>query len=100
MSALRYLVLDEEGLVLNVVLVDDPYPEGYWPGYGRYITCAFGEPDPTPPVNLDIRAGGNSFTYLSVRPTSRCEIGDTINIITGDVTPAPTPEPVPEEPAQ
>lgn len=97
MNVLRYCLLDENGLVLSVILVDDPYPENYWSGYGRYITCAFGEPDPTPPVNLDIRAGDRPFTYLTVRPQSRCEIGDTMNILTGEVTLAPPPDPVPEE---
>lgn len=100
MSALRYCLLDATGLVINVILVDDPYPQDYWPGYGRYITCAFGEPDPTPPDNLDIRTGDNPFTYLTVRPTSRCEIGDTMNVATGEVTPASTLEPVLEEPLE
>lgn len=95
--SLTYLVLDTSGLVLNAILVDDPYPQSYWPGYGRYITCAFGQPDPTPPANLDIRVGDRPFTYLTVRPTSRCWIGDTMDIVTGVVTPAPIPDPVPEE---
>jgi hypothetical protein len=97
MSALTYLVLDNAGLVLNAILVDDPYPQEYWPGYGRYITCAFEQPDPTPPANLDIRVGDRPFSYLTVRPTSRCWIGDTMDIATGAVTPAPPPAPVPEE---
>jgi hypothetical protein len=95
--SLTYLVLDASGLVLNAILVDDPYPQSYWPGYGRYITCAFEQPGPTPPANLDIRTGDRPFTYLMVRPTSRCWIGDTMNIATGVVTPAPIPDPVPEE---
>lgn len=97
MSALTYLVLDDAGLVLNAILVDDPYPQIYWPGYGRYITCAYGQPDPTPPGNLDIRVGDRPFSYLTVRPTSRCWIGDTMDIATGAVTPAPPPAPVPDE---
>jgi len=51
MTALRYAVLDQNGVKLNGILVDDPYPQDYWPGYGRYITCEFGEPDPSPPAN-------------------------------------------------
>lgn len=97
MSALNYLVLDETGLVTRVIIVDDPYPEGYWPGDGRYITCAYNQPNPTPPANLEIRTGFLPFTYLTVRPTSRCWTGDTMNIETGEVTPAPPPEPMPEE---
>lgn len=95
--SLTYLLLDANGLVINAGIVDDPYPQEYWPGDGRYITCAFGQPDPTPPANLDIRVGDRPFTYLTVRPTSRCWIGDTMNIVTGVVTPAPIPDPVPEE---
>lgn len=98
--SLTYLVLDTSGLVLNAILVDDPYPQSYWPGYGRYITCAFEQPAPTPPDNLDIRTGDRPFSYLMVRPTSRCWIGDTMDIVTGAVTPAPIPDPVPEEAAE
>lgn len=90
MTALRYAVLDENGKKLNGIMVDDPYPV-YWPGYGRYITCEFGEPDPKPPDNLDIRTGDRPFSYLTVRPQSRFEIGDTMNLETGEVTPQPEP---------
>lgn len=100
MTALRYLILNEAGLVVNAILVDDPYPEGYWPGYGRYIVCGFGEADPTPPSDVNLRVGDAPFTYLTVRPMERCEIGDTMDIATGAVTPAPQPEPVLEEPLE
>jgi hypothetical protein len=96
-NALRYAVLDATGVKLNGILVDDPYPQSYWPGYGRYITCEFGEPDPVPPANLDIRTGDRPFSYLTVRPTARFNIGDTMNLTTGEITPAPQPDPVPEE---
>lgn len=96
MSALRYAVLDANGVKVNGILVDDPYPQAYWPGYGRYITCEFGEPDPTPPDNLDIRTGDRPFSFLAVRPTARFNIGDTMNLTTGEITPAPVPDPVPE----
>ena len=90
---MRYAVLDANGVKLNGIIVDDPYPQNYWPGYGRYITCEFGEPDPTPPANLDIRT---EFTYLMVRPQAQFSIGDTMNLETGEITPAPQPEPEPE----
>lgn len=93
MSALRYAVLDAAGVKLNGILVNDPYPQDYWPGYGRYITCEFGEPNPTPPADLDIRTGDRPFSYLLVRPLSAMSIGDTMNLETGEVTPAPAPEP-------
>jgi hypothetical protein len=93
----RYAVLDGNGVKVNGILVDDPYPQEYWPGYGRYITCEFGEPDPKPPANLDIRQPPRPFSYLLIRPTSRMNIGDTMNLQTGEVTPAPPPpEPTPE----
>ena len=95
-QVLRYAVLDANGVKLNGILVDDPYPQSYWPGYGRYITCEFGEPDPTPPSNLDIRTGDRPFSYLLVRPLAQFSIGDTMNLETGEITYAPPPSPEPE----
>jgi hypothetical protein len=95
-EALRYAVLDANGVKLNGIMVDNPYPQDYWPGYGRYITCEFGEPDPTPPVNYEIKPPPREFTYLAVRPDAQMNIGDTMDIATGHVTPAPPPPP-PEE---
>lgn len=95
-EALRYAVLDENGVKLNGILVDDPYPQDYWPGYGRYITCEYGEPDPTPPANLDIRGEPRPFSYLTVRPQAQFSIGDTMNLQTGEITYQPPPEPQPE----
>lgn len=93
MTALRYAVLDANGVKLNCILVDDPCPQEYWPGYGRYITCEYGEPDPTPPANLDIRTGDRPFSYWIVRPLAQFSIGDTMDLTTGAITPAPQPEP-------
>lgn len=87
-DVLRYAVLDETGKKINGILVDNPYPQEYWPGYGRYITCEYGEPDPTPPANLELHEPPREFSYLLVRPTSRMEIGDTMDLTTGEVTPA------------
>lgn len=95
-DALRYAVLDENGVKLNGIMVDNPYPQDYWPGYGRYITCEFNEPNPIPPYNLDIRTGDRPFSYLLVRPNAQMNIGDTMDLATGNVTPTPQPEPPPE----
>ena len=92
-EALRYAVLDANGVKVNGILVNDPYPQDYWPGYGRYITCEFGEPDPTPPADQVIRQPPNEFTYLTVRPDAPMNIGDSMDLATGKVTPAQQPEP-------
>lgn len=92
-TALRYAVLDASGMKLNGILVNDPYPQDYWPGYGRFIVCEAGEPDPTPPANLDIRGGDRPFSFLTVRPAGPFSIGDTMDLATGAITPAPQPEP-------
>lgn len=97
-NALRYAVLDANGVKLNGILVDNPYPASYWPGYGRYITAEHGEADPVPPANLDIRGGDRPFSYLTVRPAGPFSIGDTMDLATGAITPAPQPEP--EAPAE
>lgn len=96
----RYAVLDANGVKLNGILVDDPYPQAYWPGYGRFIVCEAGEDDPTPPGNLDIRTGERPFSYLTVRPQGPFSIGDTMDLSTGAITPAPIPEPAPEGPTE
>ena len=95
-QALRYAVLDQNGVKLNGILVDNPYPQDYWPGYGRYITCEFGEPNPTPPANYEIKPPPREFTYLAVRPLTPMSIGDTMNLATGEVTPMPPPPPEPQ----
>lgn len=94
-ESFRYAVLDENGVKLNGIMVDNPYPQDYWPGYGRYITCEFGEPDPTPPANYEIKPPPREFTYLAVRPDAPMNIGDTMDLATGQVIPKllePPPE--------
>ena len=90
-DALRYAVLDAAGVKINGILVDDPYPQSYWPGYGRYITCEFEESDPSPPENVYIRTDDRPFTYITVRPKKVFNIGDTMDLDTGEITPALSP---------
>lgn len=92
-NAYRYVVLDAQGYLLNRILVNSPYPTGYWPGYGRYIAYA-GE-DPAPPIPDDPDVAPD-FTYLAVRPSMPMQWGAKMDIQTGEVTPPPPP-PDPEE---
>lgn len=89
----RYVVLDENGYCLNLILVNIPYPEDYYPGYGRYIVYSGPDPAPEPPKNKNIVAG---FTYLETRPKTQMQQGSRMDIITGDVTPPPFVESVDE----
>lgn len=90
----QYVVLDAQGFLLNRILVDSPYPEGYYPGYGRYIVYSGEDPAPPVPDNPDVAP---DFTYLSVRPSMPMAWGAQMNIQTGEVTPPPPqPEPEPE----
>lgn len=83
-------MLDENGYILNRILVADPYPEGYYPGYGRYIVCV---DDVEPPFSREVAPG---FTYLAVKPETHMAWGARMNVQTGEVTPPP-PEPAIEE---
>lgn len=79
----RYVVLDENGMLLNRILVAYPYPENYYPGYGRYIVYADNDPAPPIPDNLDVAP---NFTYLTVRPSMPMAWGSQMDILTGQVT--------------
>ena len=96
MISLRYAVLNAAGVKINGIMVTDPYPANYWPGYGRYIVAEHGEPNPVPPESLDIRDGERPFTYLTVRPQGPLGNGDTMDLETGAVTIAPPEDPVPD----
>lgn len=86
-SSFVYAVLDANGVKLNGILIDSPYPTGYYPGYGAYLT--YEGPDPAPPVPDDQQVTPKMF-YLAVRPSQWMNIGDTMDINTGQVTPAVT----------
>lgn len=92
MTALRYAVLDADGVKINSILVNEPYPADYWPGYGRYIVAEHGEPAPTLPADLGVRSGDRPFTVLAVRPSAPMEMGDVMDVGSGVVTPAPVVE--------
>lgn len=78
MSAKRYAVVDKNGLVVNHILISDPLPKGYWPGYGAYLL-------PLEPVDTSAGGGGLDiikFDKFSTTP----QIGDTVDLVTGGVT--------------
>ena len=84
---------------MNTILVSNPYPENYWPGYGRYIARDYNEERPAGLENNEIRTGDRPFSYLATIPMSAFSIGDTMDLMTGEITyaPIPGPEPEPEE---
>lgn len=84
----RYVVLDENGYLVNRILVSLPYPDDYYPGYGRYIAYAGDDPAPQPPGNPEILP---DFTYLNARPSMPMAWGAKMDIETGEVTPPPPP---------
>jgi hypothetical protein len=78
MAAKRYAVLDKTGAVVNAILIDDPMPKDYWPGYGAWLCYADeGVPDTTQKPALGL---------VTVTPDKPLQIGDTLNLKTGTVT--------------
>jgi hypothetical protein len=77
MAAKRYAVLDGSNKVVNHILVDDPLPVGYWPGYGKTLV-------PLEPVTIAKGAALDivKFDKWPVLP----QIGDTVDLATGVVT--------------
>lgn len=99
MAIHRYAVVDENGQVVNVILADtDAVAGGYWPGYGAGMIDQGEEPPEPAPPRPTGRPG--FFQVLSVNPTAPVGIGDTVDLTTGEVTPAPVPEPTQEEPQE
>jgi|SRR5262245_7550286 len=78
----RYAILDVNGLCVNVVLVDDPMPTNYWPGYGFYLVDQGAvppiQPDPGPTISTLLNVPG-------VTPNKKIQIGDVMVINTGTV---------------
>lgn len=92
MTAKRYAVADKGGKIINHILVGDPLPKGYWPGYGAYLI-------PLEPV--DTSNGGGALDIIKFdKMSSTPQIGDTISLATGVVTkfvPKLVPDPTSEE---
>lgn len=79
MASKRYAVLDANNVVVNHVLIDDPMPKGYWPGYGKTLV---------PCESVDTRNGGAGLDLVrfNYTPANCPRIGDTVNLITGVIT--------------
>lgn len=89
MTVRRWAVIDASNVVVNVILVNDPMPANYWPGYGMFL-CYQGPGNP--------QEADSSFTYSSllsqfprtptfggVTPFYRMGIGDVISAVNGTV---------------
>lgn len=76
MTTKRYGVIDNNNVCVNVILIDDPMPKDYWPGYGAKLICLSGAKTASAP----------GLPVVNVTPNVTLQIGDTINISTGVVT--------------
>lgn len=78
MPAKRYAVADKDGKIINHILVEDPLPKGYWPGYGAYLL---------PLEAVDTSGGGGGLDVIKFdKWVNIPQIGDTVNLATGEVT--------------
>jgi hypothetical protein len=78
MAAKRYVVLNASNKVINSILIDDPIPKGYWPGYGKTLV-------PLEPVTFTKGGAGLDIVVFDKWPVVP-QIGDTIDLTTGTVT--------------
>lgn len=78
MAIKRYAVLDGNNKVVNHILIDDPLPKGYWPGYGKTLV-------PLEPVTTSKGGAGLDVVVFDKMPVIP-QIGDTIDLATGTVT--------------
>ena|SRR5688572_4379429 len=72
----RYAVLDAAGEVVNHILVDDPLPAKYWPGYGKTLV---------PLEECDCSAGA-ALDIVRLKVADIPQIGDKLHLTTGVLT--------------
>jgi hypothetical protein len=77
MSGKRYAVLDANGVVVNHILIKDPLPAGYWPGYGAALV-------PLENVTFDVEGARLPVHVLKIADIP--QIGDTLDVNTGELT--------------
>ncbi len=68
-------------MVVNSILIDDPMPANYWPGYGYYLVDqgAIDGANKAPTISTELE-------QLKVEPDQILQIGDTLDPDTGIVT--------------
>jgi hypothetical protein len=76
MAGRRYAVLDANNVVVNHILVADPLPAKYWPGYGKTLV-PLEAVDATNPAALDV---------VILKIADIPQIGDTLDLKTGAIT--------------
>jgi hypothetical protein len=72
----RYAVLDANGVVVNHILIDDPLPAKYWPGYGAALV---------PLEEADVSQGAALDVHV-LKIIDIPQIGDTLDVNTGELT--------------
>ncbi len=77
MASKRYAVLNKDGVVVNHIVIADPMPDGYWPGYGAYLLCEEGASKDADKAGLEV---------LNVTPDKALQPGDAIDLQSGAVT--------------
>ena len=77
MAGKIYGIFDANGVMVNRVVLEEPLPRMYWPGYGRYYYDLSGTE--AAPIRFQL-------TKLPHRPTAYPQIGDKVDLVTGVVT--------------
>ena len=82
---------------INTILVEDDVlaDPNYWPGYGIALIDE-GEELVAPPVFTPTGRPKEWMGLLDVKLSQPIQTGDTVDLQTGKVTPAPLPDPVVE----
>lgn len=89
MTVRKWAVIDASNVVVNVILVGDPMPANYWPGYGMFL-CYQGPADPkeADSAHTDssrLQMFPRTPTFGGVTPYYKLGIGDVISAVNGTV---------------
>lgn len=89
MTVRRWAVIDGNNIVVNTILIEDPMPANYWPGYGKYLLyqgpATKGEADSSFTFSSQLQQHPKQATFGGVTPFYGCNIGDFVNLSTGVV---------------